>query len=377
MAKVLILAIDGGGIKGIIPATFLQYIEQQTGKSCYQLFDIIGGTSTGGIISTTLTTINPQTDVPYTAAEILEFYCNENDAKQIFDGQSDGILEAKYKSSGVESFLQSKLGNTETLSSSYKKIVITLQSKVKQMFTTSYIVNSNGNEQSNPIQGQDYGPYLFNWYDAINSNNGINDYYVWEAARSSSAAPTYFPIAQVGGGQNGRSQASTKWTVDGGTMSNNSAMWAISEAFRTGIATKLEDIILISLGTGVYKGSAGVITTNQGGWSICLGEIPDNGNWGTCPWIMSDLYDLEKNESRGTILNVVLNAVQFVTNQQIAAFQKAGLTYFRLEPEDLTFAQSQMDNINSENISSLQTVANNYISANNQLFQKITSILNQ
>ena len=42
-----ILAIDGGGIRGIIPSMVLQYIERKTGKQTHELFQLVSGTSTG------------------------------------------------------------------------------------------------------------------------------------------------------------------------------------------------------------------------------------------------------------------------------------------------------------------------------------------
>lgn len=64
-----ILSIDGGGIRGIIPATILAYIEEQTGKRIFQLFDLIAGTSTGGIIALGLTM--PPSAGPYRAEELI------------------------------------------------------------------------------------------------------------------------------------------------------------------------------------------------------------------------------------------------------------------------------------------------------------------
>jgi len=45
------LSIDGGGIRGIIPATILMQLEAETGKRVFELFDVIVGTSTGGILA--------------------------------------------------------------------------------------------------------------------------------------------------------------------------------------------------------------------------------------------------------------------------------------------------------------------------------------
>ena len=50
-----ILSIDGGGIRGIIPAMVLKHIEQRTGKRIATMFDFIAGTSTGGILALGLT----------------------------------------------------------------------------------------------------------------------------------------------------------------------------------------------------------------------------------------------------------------------------------------------------------------------------------
>ena len=50
-----ILSIDGGGIRGIIPAKILHEIEYLTQKPTHQLFNLIGGTSTGGMLALGLT----------------------------------------------------------------------------------------------------------------------------------------------------------------------------------------------------------------------------------------------------------------------------------------------------------------------------------
>ena len=55
-----ILAIDGGGIRGLIPALVLAEIEQRTGRPISSLFDLVAGTSTGAIIACGLT--RPQPD---------------------------------------------------------------------------------------------------------------------------------------------------------------------------------------------------------------------------------------------------------------------------------------------------------------------------
>ena len=62
-----ILSIDGGGIKGVFPVSFLATIENTYQKKIYEHFDLIVGTSTGGIIAVGL-------GLGYSAYEILGFY---------------------------------------------------------------------------------------------------------------------------------------------------------------------------------------------------------------------------------------------------------------------------------------------------------------
>ena len=73
-----VLSIDGGGIRGIIPAMVLNYIEERTGKRIATMFDLIAGTSTGGILALGLTKKNSDSKInhepEYTAAELINFY---------------------------------------------------------------------------------------------------------------------------------------------------------------------------------------------------------------------------------------------------------------------------------------------------------------
>lgn len=357
--KVIVLALDGGGIKGVIPAMFLQQIEASLGKQSYQLFDVIGGTSTGGIISAALTSTTQEGKLPRTAEQIVQIY--KNNGGDIFAPEKCLVeMCATYtvddgKGKGIEVFLQKTFGKSTSLYESSVHIRLLPDSRVRQMFTTTYIVNSKGGVVASPVRGEDYGPYLFNWYDAVQDKTKHN-YMVWEAARGTSAAPTFFPLAHVGGGEGWRSPTPEKWVIDGGTMSNDPAVWGVTEALRTGLAKDLKDIIIISLGTGIYPGGAGVGIHNN-----ATDDTPKDGNWSTVPWVVEKLYDLEgQDHARGALLSVVLSAVQMVSDNQLKALKKAGLQYYRLEPE-LTIKQDQMDDISPENINALIANAKNYL----------------
>lgn len=356
--KVIILAIDGGGIKGLIPAYFLSELEKRLSVPCYKLFDIIGGTSTGGIIATGLTSPVTTNGMPLSAEDIMEIYQTHGGDIFVPQGDGNGVEWAEYyadnNGQGIEPYLQDKFG-AYTLKEAKDNMTNRLKGRTKHVFTTSYTINSSGGTIITPVSGKDYGPYLFNWMDA--SDHVADNYRVWEAARASSAAPVYFPVAHVGGGRGpNNSSASERWALDGGVMSNNPAVWSIAEAFRTGLAKSLKEIVLISLGTGTYACGAGLGISTNTHWSV-----PANGNWGESPWLLSDLYDLSgKENSKGALINIITEAVQLVSNQQISSLISAGLTYLRIEPP-ITQAQSQMDDIDPDNINSLLQTAKAYI----------------
>ncbi|MBK8983022.1 MAG: patatin-like phospholipase family protein [Ignavibacteria bacterium] len=77
-----ILTIDGGGIRGVLPARILHEIEKRTKKPIAELFDLIAGTSTGGILALCLTKPDSKGNPRYKALDILKLY--EEEGKKIF-----------------------------------------------------------------------------------------------------------------------------------------------------------------------------------------------------------------------------------------------------------------------------------------------------
>ena len=101
-----ILCIDGGGIKGALPASFLATIEEATGERVIDHFDLIAGTSTGGIIALGL-------GLGFSAAEVKAFY--ENDGPSIFAtfglfASVRHVTKAKYEPTALRDALQKILG---------------------------------------------------------------------------------------------------------------------------------------------------------------------------------------------------------------------------------------------------------------------------
>ena len=72
-----VLALDGGGIRGLIPAHVLKEIETHTGRPISEMFDLIAGTSTGGILALGLTKPGQHGKPQFTANDMCDLYLNE------------------------------------------------------------------------------------------------------------------------------------------------------------------------------------------------------------------------------------------------------------------------------------------------------------
>ncbi len=206
----IVLSIDGGGIRGIIPAEMTMAIEKKTGKKVHELFDLIVGTSTGGIIGIMLSL------GIYTASEVADLYVMHG--KDIFErsfwkGTCSlvGLADEKYSSHGLEYILQKKLGNS------------TFEDVKTNLLVTAYDI-------------EDRHPVFFKSWKSESKEIKLK-----HAARATSAAPTYFEPVRVESGDH------TRTLVDGGVCVNNPGMCAYVAAKRL---WPDEEILLVSLGTG-------------------------------------------------------------------------------------------------------------------------------
>lgn len=102
-----VLSIDGGGIRGIIPAIVLAEILRRTGRPTSQLFDLMAGTSTGGILALGLIKPAQGGGPEYSAKKLIELY--EAEGGKIFYipvwhriRSAGGVAEEKYPAKGIE-----------------------------------------------------------------------------------------------------------------------------------------------------------------------------------------------------------------------------------------------------------------------------------
>ena len=218
---VRILSIDGGGIRGIIPAMVLAELEDRAGKPASELFDLIGGTSTGGILALALTRPGEDGAPAWSAATLVNLY--ESEGPEIFSRPIGhqlrtirGLIDEKYPSEGLDAALGRYLGEAR-LSEALTDVLITAYETERRR------------------------PFFFK--SAAARIEPERDFTMAAAARATAAAPTYFEPSrlEVGG------TAEYFSLVDGGVFATNPAMCAYAEVRRHQPGA---DVVMLSLGTG-------------------------------------------------------------------------------------------------------------------------------
>lgn len=217
-----VLSLDGGGIRGLIQAIILAQIEKKTGKRIADLFDLIAGTSTGGILAAGLVTPGPAGTPRYSAEALISLY--EREGSVIFSRDVWhrvhslwGMSQEKYPSAPIEDVLERYFGHAR------------LMETLKPVIITSYEIERRM-------------PFFFRSVTA--RKDPSYDFFLRDVARATSAAPTYFEPhrIEVSGSQD-------YWAlVDGGVFANNPAMCAYVEA--KSLAGEDADILMVSIGTG-------------------------------------------------------------------------------------------------------------------------------
>lgn len=311
--KVRILSIDGGGIRGVIPGVVLMQVEktiqQKTNNPHAKLadyFDFFAGTSTGGILAGIYLCPdeNDPTKPRFTAEQAVELYLRRGPF--IFNSSAwkrftsmGGLNEEKYSEEVLEKYLRAYFRD------------IKLSELVKPCLIAAYEIEKRH-------------PYFFSRNDAREFTD--KDFYIRDVARATSAAPIYFKASQIA------SMAGSLLSfVDGGLVANNPAMCGLIEVLKgqgSGPVCPVEDVILLSLGTGIKK--------------IPI-EYKAAREFGALGWIKP-------------ILHIVSSGNNEIVDYQVShQFKNAGVEdqYLRLSPI-LSTASADMDDASPENMKALQ-----------------------
>ncbi|HVY87541.1 MAG TPA: patatin-like phospholipase family protein [Hyphomonadaceae bacterium] len=236
-----ILALDGGGVRGILTVGILQRVEdvlaEQTGRPGFRLcdyFDLIAGTSTGSIIATLLA-------LGKRVAEIRTFY--EDMAPKVFArSQAVGARVPKFDASSLETLLKQNLGE---LTVGARELKTGLLICAKRMDTGSQWAICND------PRAKYYAPP-----DPKTLPN--RDYLLRTMIRASTAAPFYFDPVQITISDHPDFPKEVGMFVDGGVGGdNNPSLQAFKTATLPGYNLNwpvgADNILLLSIGTGWRK----------------------------------------------------------------------------------------------------------------------------
>ena len=210
-----ILSLDGGGIRGIYTASLLDQIQRGLGENNHVVdyFDLVAGTSTGGIIALAL-------GLGRSTASILEFY--RCDGKVLFPPRN-ALGNAAHH---VRKFFHPACDASALSAILYREFKdrIVGESTCRLVIPSFTIPNTT----IAVIKTDHHRDYERDWCTAA-----------WEAARATSAAPAFFEGHASGG----------EIFLDGGIWANNPTMVAITEALSS-YAIELSQISVLSIGTG-------------------------------------------------------------------------------------------------------------------------------
>ncbi|MCT7951168.1 patatin-like phospholipase family protein [Ancylothrix sp. C2] len=247
--KFRILALDGGGIRGVITAKILERVQEKIGKPLNEYFDLIAGTSTGSILAAGLVLgIPPE--------ELIKIYRDRG--KEIFSSSffrqkfSYWLNQPKYSNDGLKKILKDYFG----------EILLENLREESKIWSKQHFPNSNPNPKARLLilaysTSQRYTSFFLSPF--VDENPWYKGAKLWEVCLVSASAPTFFPPYKFNLSQDFSANFSTdgpaEYTfVDGGVAANNPSLAALVHTLDIekidGQKIKLEDIALLSIGTG-------------------------------------------------------------------------------------------------------------------------------
>lgn len=302
-----VLAVDGGGIRGMIPAMVLDHLEQLTGKPCCELFDLVAGTSTGAICALGIAVpVAPGARLPrYSGADLVSLYRDEGPLvfgrrwfRRLPGFKFMGDLAGpKYPARGVEEVLRRRFAHDDGSE-------IMLSEALVDAIVPTYDIAVRA-------------PYFFKRSKA--RVDLVDDAPVWQVTRAAAAAPSFFPPALVEPGRGRRV------LVDGGVVANNPAMCAYIEALEA--QHRRPDLILVSLGTGEHPRPIG---------------YREASGWGVAGWSEQ-------------LMGVLLDGESDAVDHQLRRLMAPG-RYYRFQTRLLS-ASDAMDDTSTANLQALERTA--------------------
>lgn len=229
---VRVLCINGGGVRGVVPARVLAYLEERTGKPIAELFDVFVGTSVGGIIMTGCLLPGEDGKPLRTAQEVLERL--EGTSRSVFTPSSHrallslgGVLAPKYCSKQKHEVFEKEFG------------AMVFGKLIKPAVLTAYDLKSQ-----QPLAICSWDPEFANYQSS-------------DLLTAATTVPGMFNMVELAAPKHPR-----RILMDVGILENNPAFQALE------IARNLAgdaDILIVDVGTGLFAGDFSERVVNHWG----------------------------------------------------------------------------------------------------------------
>lgn len=332
-----VLSIDGGGIRGVVPARILQEIEERTGKPISELFDMIGGTSTGAILGAGLAVPDDKDPAKprHTAKDLKDFYFTFG--PKIFPELRFKSLRklsatALYDPKPLEDALEEKLGSAKMKDSLTHLLIPATDIK---NFRPVWIMHLKGQKDKSP--------------------EGWSSMLMKDAVRASTTAPTYFPAKyyQTTPNEEMPNVTHRHALIDGGFFAGNCMRRMMTQARK--VAPPDAEIVVVHLGTGNVENTLSPSEFNKLGPIGMLSK--SNGNLLLSLVINMSLMDVA-NDLRDEIGDRFISFDGVIDEQE--------------DPNDPT---PSMDDASKENLKALEKFAEKIIRDNGDEMDRLCEIL--
>ena len=341
--KIILLSLDGGGIRGIISCVILKYIEDRLKEQdcpdakIGDYVDFISGTSTGALIGSLL--LMPSEDHPRKAKHSI------TDALNIYLGEGKNIFSKTFWTI-INNPLAVFKDTISTVVLEQQLSLVFGKTELKDLIRPCSFISYDTEHQK---------PKIFNSIDGISP---FRNFYVKDVCRASSAAPTYFEPAKI------KSFADQHFScIDGGVFANNPAFVGFIETQKINFSKYLKDDLK-------YNGTASL----QEFITISIG----NGSRAKS-YKHEQLTGISKSKWVDPLVDIFISTgVDMVDMEMKSMYNllkpKYQHNYYRFNPE---IPESSLDlgNVSNNNIKALLDVANDYVAKHKEHLDEVVQKL--
>jgi len=337
---VTVLSIDGGGVRGIIPAKILEFLEkelQEIDKEDTRIadyFDLIAGTSTGGLMTTMLAAPGPDNKPLFSTKQIVDFY-REHSPKIFpsmwcgFWGFVRSLFGPRYTGKYLRDIVEEKLKETKISETRTRVVIPTFDIKLLQ-------------------------PAIFSTTEG--KTNKLKNARLSDICISTSAAPTFFPAHKFSiKDEDHPSNKRDFHLIDGGVAANNPTLLAINHVRRRVIlerekhskvkAVDYGKLLILSLGTGSAAPDQNY-------------EAPQVAKWGMFRWFYSNGTSplMEAfNQASSDMVDIHVYAL-FQELYQKDNYFRIHDSYFRIQDDQLKGITASLDVSTKANLQELEKI---------------------